>query len=190
MIVVDSSALIAIFEKEPDAALYASAIWEADRLLISAVTVYETGIVLRIRHGVPAVARLWRFLEDENDFEIVPFDRIQLRAAQIAFDRFGNGIRSRARAARRPDEAYRKDQEPQWSSIPGISECLGRRPRHGFARGMIVNLDGHFEEPSPALFKPLYGDRHRFLLGPVLVSALAQAFSTSNLSSDLPIKTS
>ena len=37
MIVVDSSALIAIFEREPDAAVYAAAIQEADGLLISAV---------------------------------------------------------------------------------------------------------------------------------------------------------
>ncbi len=45
MIVVDSSALIAIFEKEPDAAVYAMAIQQAARLLISAVNVHETGIV-------------------------------------------------------------------------------------------------------------------------------------------------
>jgi hypothetical protein len=38
--------------------------------LISAVNAYETGIVLRVRHGDAALARLWRFLLEDNDFEI------------------------------------------------------------------------------------------------------------------------
>ena len=46
MIVVDSSALIAVLENEPDAGRYAAALRDADRLLISAVNVHETGIVL------------------------------------------------------------------------------------------------------------------------------------------------
>ena len=52
MIVVDSSALIAIFEAEADAAVYAHAIRQADRLVMSAVNVYEIGIVMRARHGL------------------------------------------------------------------------------------------------------------------------------------------
>jgi ribonuclease VapC len=51
MIVVDSSALLAILEHEIDAAVYASAIELADRVLVSAVNVHETGVVLRIRRG-------------------------------------------------------------------------------------------------------------------------------------------
>jgi ribonuclease VapC len=96
MIVVDSSALVAIFEGEPDAAAFAQAIAIADRLLISAVNVFETGIVLRVRHGNAAPARLWRLFE-ENGFEIVPFDELRAREANAAFDRFGNGIDSKAR---------------------------------------------------------------------------------------------
>jgi ribonuclease VapC len=96
MIVVDSSALIAILEYESDAATYATIIHQADRLLISAVNVLETGMVLRARHGEAAVDRMWRFLRSENDFEIVPFDEAQLRAATAAFDRYG-GIHSKAR---------------------------------------------------------------------------------------------
>ncbi|WP_408918079.1 PIN domain-containing protein [Bradyrhizobium arachidis] len=61
MIVVDSSALIAILEKEDDAARYAAEIEKADRLLISALTVHETGMVLRVRRGPAAVTRMWRF---------------------------------------------------------------------------------------------------------------------------------
>jgi ribonuclease VapC len=97
MIVVDSSALLAILEHEVDAAIYASAIELADGLLVSAVNVHETGVVLRIRRGLPALDRLWRFLVIENDFEIAAFDENQARLALSAFDRYGKGIHSKAR---------------------------------------------------------------------------------------------
>jgi ribonuclease VapC len=97
MIVVDSSALIAILEHESDAELFAAAIQKADRLLVSAVNVHETGIVLRARHGVAAANRMWRFLQVENDFEIIPFDETQAREALAAFDRYGKGIDPKAR---------------------------------------------------------------------------------------------
>lgn len=97
MIVVDSSALVAILEHEVDAAVYASAIELADRLLISAVNVHETGVVLRVRRGSSALDRFWRFLTIDNDFEIAAFDEVQARFALSAFDRFGKGIHSRAR---------------------------------------------------------------------------------------------
>jgi ribonuclease VapC len=97
MIVVDSSALIAILEQESDAPAFAAAIQQADRLLISAVNVHETGIVLRARHGIAAANRLWRFLQVENDFEIIPFDEAQAREALAAFDRYGKGIDPKAR---------------------------------------------------------------------------------------------
>ena len=97
MIVVDSSAIIAILEKEPDASIYAAAISAADRLLISAVIAHESGIVLRKRRGLPAAERMWRFIREDNDFEIIPFDERQARAALVAFDRYGKGIDSKAR---------------------------------------------------------------------------------------------
>ncbi len=97
MIVVDSSALVAILEHEIDAAVYARAIERADRLLISAVNVHETGIVLRIRRGRAALDHLWRFLLIENDFEVAAFDEIQARLATSAFERYGKGIHSKAR---------------------------------------------------------------------------------------------
>ncbi|MDB5483994.1 MAG: PilT protein domain protein [Caulobacteraceae bacterium] len=97
MIVVDSSALVAIFEREADAAIYAQAVLEADRLLISAVNVHETGMVLRARRGEAAEDRMWRFLREENDFEIVPFDEAQALEALAAFGRYGKGIHAKAR---------------------------------------------------------------------------------------------
>jgi ribonuclease VapC len=97
MIVVDSSAQIAIFEAEVDAAVFAQAIKQADRLLISAVNVHETGIVMRARYDKAGLDRLWRFLLEQNDFEIVPFDEAQVRGALEAFDRYGKGIDPKAR---------------------------------------------------------------------------------------------
>jgi ribonuclease VapC len=97
MIVVDSSAVIAILEREPDAAIFAAAIQQADRVLISAVNVHECGAVLRHRHGMAAAERFWHFIKDENDFEIVPFDENQAREALVAYDRYGKGIDSKAK---------------------------------------------------------------------------------------------
>jgi uncharacterized protein with PIN domain len=54
MIVVDASALVAILDKELDAALYAEAIAEADPPIISAATLLEVNIVMLNRHGVKA----------------------------------------------------------------------------------------------------------------------------------------
>ncbi len=83
MIVVDSSALIAILEKESDAAIYARAIRDADRLLISTVNVHETGIVIYARHGIAAADRMWRFFQVDNDFEIIAFDESQARESSF-----------------------------------------------------------------------------------------------------------
>jgi ribonuclease VapC len=49
-----------------------------------------------VRHGRPAVQRLWQLLAD-NEIEIFPFDEAQVRMAAIAFDRYGKGIHSKAR---------------------------------------------------------------------------------------------
>ena len=57
MIVVDTSALIAILDREPDAALYAEAIAEADAPLISSATLLELHIVMLNRHGAAAKSR-------------------------------------------------------------------------------------------------------------------------------------
>ena len=96
MIVLDSSALVAIFENEPDAPRFAAAMADAGQLVISAVNLHETAIVLRARRGPEAVARLWHFLLAENDVQIIPFDAAQARLAIEAFGRFGKGMGSKA----------------------------------------------------------------------------------------------
>jgi ribonuclease VapC len=97
MIAVDSSALVAILEAEPGAAVYAKAIQDAEELFVSAVTVLETGMVIRARRGEAGLARMWRFLLEDNDFQIVSFGEEHAREALAAFARFGKGMQSQAR---------------------------------------------------------------------------------------------
>jgi ribonuclease VapC len=96
MIVVDSSALIAILLKEPEKQAFENAIADSDRCVLSAVNAHETATVLRLRHGPAAVEKLWQFLAD-SEIEIVPFDEAQVREAAIAFNRYGKGIDPKAR---------------------------------------------------------------------------------------------
>jgi ribonuclease VapC len=67
-----------------------------ERCVMSAVNVHETATVFRVWHGPQAMARLWQLLTD-SEIEIVPFDETQVRAAAVAFDRYGKGIHPTAR---------------------------------------------------------------------------------------------
>lgn len=96
MIVVDSSALVAILLKEPEAPEFEDIITSGEQCVISAVNVHETATVMRLRHGAAAVEQFWQFLADV-EIEIIPFDEAQVRAAAVAFDRYGKGINSKAR---------------------------------------------------------------------------------------------
>jgi ribonuclease VapC len=96
MIVVDSSALLAILFQEPEKQVFEDIVAGAERCIISAVNAHEVATVLRLRHGRTAVERLWRLLAD-NEIEIIAFDEAQVHAAAIAFDRYGKGIHSKAR---------------------------------------------------------------------------------------------
>jgi ribonuclease VapC len=96
MIVIDSSALIAILFEEPEKQAFETIIASDDRCLMSAVDAHETATVLRLRHGAGAVERFWQLLAD-SEIESVPFDEVQVRAAADAFDRYGKGINPRAR---------------------------------------------------------------------------------------------
>ncbi len=96
MIVVDASALLAIIQGEPEANAFLSAIRGADRALVSAVTVLETGMVLRARRGAMGARELSGLLE-ATAVEIVPFDAASASSALDAFERYGKGINPKAR---------------------------------------------------------------------------------------------
>ena len=90
MIVVDTSALIAILDKEPDAARYAEAIAEADTPLISAATLLELHVVMLNRHGARAAQIVERLIQDAA-FQIENFTAQHVELAREAYARFGKG---------------------------------------------------------------------------------------------------
>ena len=93
MIVVDTSALIAILDREPDAALYAEAIAEADSPLVSAATLLELHIVMLNRHGGRAGQLVDRLIQDAG-FQIEYFTAQHLELAREAYARYGKGRNS------------------------------------------------------------------------------------------------
>lgn len=93
MIVVDTSALIAILDREPDAALYAEAIAEADSPLISAATLLELHIVMLNRRGARAAQIVDRLIQDAG-FQIEYFTAQHLELAREAYARYGKGRNS------------------------------------------------------------------------------------------------
>jgi ribonuclease VapC len=91
VIVVDSSALIAILRREPEADAFLEIIATADRCLLSAVSLLETSMVLTGRSGD---ARSWTELDAlvaEAGMEVVPQDAVLTEAARAAFLRYGKG---------------------------------------------------------------------------------------------------
>jgi len=96
MIVIDSSALIAILFDEPERLAFETIIAGEEHCLISALNGHEMACVMRAKHCPAGVARLWRLLE-ASQIEVVTFDETQMRAAAAAFDRYGKGIDAKAR---------------------------------------------------------------------------------------------
>ncbi|HEX2229569.1 MAG TPA: type II toxin-antitoxin system VapC family toxin [Candidatus Binatia bacterium] len=88
--VVDTSALIAILDREPDAALYAEAIAEADAPLISAATLLELHIVMLNRRGAAAAQIVDQLVKDAG-FQIENFTAQYLELAREAYARYGKG---------------------------------------------------------------------------------------------------
>jgi ribonuclease VapC len=96
VIVVDTSALIAILNKEPERDRLLDILANDDRPVLSAVTYYETMLIASARRGTANLDDLAQILET-IEAEIVPFDVDQARAAQAAYMRYGKGIDPAAR---------------------------------------------------------------------------------------------
>ena len=93
MIVVDTSALMAILNREADASLYAAAISDADRPLLSAASFVETSIVMLNRHG-PKSSRLVDALIHESGIQIENVTTQHALLAREAYAIYGKGQRS------------------------------------------------------------------------------------------------
>ncbi|MCX6598501.1 MAG: type II toxin-antitoxin system VapC family toxin [Acidobacteria bacterium] len=87
---IDTSAVLAILQDEPERGEFVSLLEDAPRKVMSAVSVLEAAMVLEGRYGEDAGADLDQFLL-RAAVEIVPFSEDQLRVARTAFRRFGKG---------------------------------------------------------------------------------------------------
>jgi ribonuclease VapC len=91
VIVIDSSALVAVLRREPEADAFLEIIAAADRCLLSAVSLVETSMVLA---GCSGDASFWIELDAliaQAGIEIVPQDAALTEAARAAFLRYGKG---------------------------------------------------------------------------------------------------
>lgn len=88
--IVDSSAVLAILNREVDAELYQSAILTAAPCRMSVANMLETSIVVESRGGTDAGEELDAFVELAG-IEPVPVTTEQLAAARQAWRRYGKG---------------------------------------------------------------------------------------------------
>ncbi len=96
MIVVDTSALVAIIFAEAERAAFIAAIDAARRAAVSTVSVVEARMVVHARRGERAVMLLDDFLRLPS-FEIAPPGPAEMEAAYAAFVTFGRGSGHAAR---------------------------------------------------------------------------------------------
>ncbi|HUK45978.1 MAG TPA: type II toxin-antitoxin system VapC family toxin [Terriglobales bacterium] len=88
--VIDTSAVLAIFLGEPERKDFLAAILQSGRRLISAGSVLESGIVLESKRGESAGREFDLFVVRAN-LEVVPVDAEQVEIARSAWRRFGKG---------------------------------------------------------------------------------------------------
>jgi ribonuclease VapC len=89
-VVIDSSALLAIFLAEVERDQFLRIIVNASRKSLSVATVLETAIVLESRKGPLAGKELDRFIETAG-IQTVAFDMVQLSWARQGFRVYGKG---------------------------------------------------------------------------------------------------
>lgn len=88
--VVDTSALLALLQNEPDAELFEVALAAAEAPVISAATLLECSLVIERRFGEAGLERLDAMVR-EAGIQIIAFDGEQQQLARAAFRRFGRG---------------------------------------------------------------------------------------------------
>ncbi len=88
--VIDTSALVAIFAGAPERRGFVEAIEAADSRRMSVAGFVEISIVIESRYGAEGLRDLDRFL-DRAVIEIVSMDLDQAHLARAAFSRFGKG---------------------------------------------------------------------------------------------------
>ena len=90
MIVIDSSALVAILRDEPERRPFIDAIVDHGEPRISAATYVEASMVMELRLGDRGGREIDVLIEDVG-MAIIPVDQAQATIAREAFRRFGKG---------------------------------------------------------------------------------------------------
>ena len=90
MIVIDTSAIVALLSNETDADFYEAAIAGAEESCISAASALECTFVLESRYGEAGTQKLDQLFLEQG-IAVIPFDEEQLQLARAAFRRFGRG---------------------------------------------------------------------------------------------------
>lgn len=90
MIAVDTSALIAVLKREPDAEIFETALMGAEACVLSAVSLLDASLVV-IGRAPPDAAKALDVLLQKYGIKIVPFDADLAVHARDAFIRFGKG---------------------------------------------------------------------------------------------------
>ncbi len=88
--VIDTSALVAIFLGEPERTTLLDSILQAETRLLSAANALETGMVLEARRGEAAGREFDLFLV-KTKIELVPVDGEQVEIARSAWRKYGKG---------------------------------------------------------------------------------------------------
>lgn len=88
--VIDTSALVAIFLAETERRRFLDLILESDRRLVSAANLFETGTVLEAKRG-EAAGREFDLFVLRAQLQVVPVDAEQVEIARSAWRKFGKG---------------------------------------------------------------------------------------------------
>jgi ribonuclease VapC len=88
--VIDTSALLAILQDEPERRAFNEAIAAAETRLLSAASFVETSIVIESRYAAEGVRDLDALIA-KAAIVLVPVDADQARIARTAFSQFGKG---------------------------------------------------------------------------------------------------
>lgn len=88
--IVDSSAVVAILNREPDAGRYEAAVATTPNCRMSVINMLETAILVEARGGVAAGHELDAFL-DRTGITLMPVMAEHVEAARHAWRRFGKG---------------------------------------------------------------------------------------------------
>jgi len=89
--VLDTFAIIAILQNEPEADHLISVMQNAESLRVSAASVVELGIVMYARYGDAGELEVDQFIHRLN-ISILPVSAVQAELARTAFRKYGKGI--------------------------------------------------------------------------------------------------